>query len=140
MAFSDELDAWLNRAPKREQRHVKCVLLLLDRAPDGALSARRAALEIGNFNVLAVSTAEEMFETAERFDVDGFVLDWDHALASEICESLNERHPSKPIFAILPESTIDGNAPKCGDYVIPSGDDQKLMAALLEVFGGRKPE
>jgi DNA-binding NtrC family response regulator len=101
------------------------------------ISSRKLVLEVGKFNVLTAMSAEELFSTAEKFDVDAFVVDCPpgDALATEICESLKERHPRKPLFAVVAESAIDGHAPKCADYAIAGNNPQKLLAAVLEAFG-----
>lgn len=136
MAFSDEVDEWLNRAPVTNQRYARRVLLVLD-LPTQGVSPRKLVLEVGQFNVLTALNAEELFETAEKFDVDGYVVDCPpgDALATEICDSLKERHPKRPLFAVVAESASNGHAPKCADYVIAGNDPQKLLAAVLEVFG-----
>jgi DNA-binding NarL/FixJ family response regulator len=136
MAVSDELDQWLNRAPIKEQRHVRRVLLVVDHPTQDSISSRKLVLETGKFNVLTTFTAEETFETAEKFDVDGFVVDCSvgDPPAAEICESLKERHPQRPIFAVVAELS-DWQAPDCVDYVVRSSDPQKLLAAVIEVFG-----
>ena len=137
MAFSDELDQWLNRSPMKNQRHVRRVLLVLDLPTPGSISNRKLVLEVGKFNVLTALSAEELYETAEKFDVDAYVVDCPRgdALAGEICESLKERHPNRPLFAVVSESAGNGDAPKCADYVITGNDPQKLLAAVVERFG-----
>ncbi|GEM_PF-1588091 len=137
MAFSDELDQWLNRSPVKNQRHVRRVLLVLDLPTPGSISNRKLVLEVGKFNVLTALSPEELYETAEKFDVDAYVIDCPpgDALAAEICESLKERHPNRPIFCVVEESATDGKAPKRADYVIPDNDPQKLLEAVTSVFG-----
>lgn len=142
MAFSDEVDAWLNRAPTKNQRHLRRVLLVLDVPTSGGISNRKLVLEVGMFNVLTALNAEELFETAEKFAVDAYVIDCPtgDALASEICESLKERHPNRPLFAVIEDSAANGHAPKCADYVVVGKDSQKLLAAVVEVFGTQCPQ
>ncbi len=137
MAFPDELDRWLNRSPVKNQRHVRRVLLVLDLPTASSISSRKLVLEVGKFNVLTALSVEELYETAEKFDVDAFVIDCPpgDALATEICESLKERHPNRPIFAVVEESATNGNAPKCADYVVAGNDPQKLLEAVTAVFG-----
>ena len=137
MAFSDEVDQWLNRSPVKNQRHVRRVLLVLDLPVEHSISNRKLVLEVGKFNVLTALSAEELYETAEKFDVDGYVIDCapGDALAIEICESLKERHPNRPIFAVIPESETNGHAPQSVDYVITGDDPQKLLAAVTALFG-----
>jgi DNA-binding response OmpR family regulator len=121
----------------KNQRHVRRVLLVLDLPTESTISSRKLVLEVGKFNVLTAMSPEELFSTAEKFDVDAFVVDCPpgDVLASEICESLKERHPRKPLFAVVAESATDGRAPKCADYVIAGNNPQKLLAAVVEVFG-----
>ncbi len=142
MASPDELDQWLNRSVLRNQRHVRRALLVLDMPTAGSISGRKLVLEVGKFNVLTALSAEELYETAEKFDVDGFVVDCPpgDTLASEICESLKERHPNRPIFAVVEQSPTNGNVPKCADYVVPGNDPQKLLEAVTGAFGAPRIE
>jgi CheY-like chemotaxis protein len=137
MAVSDELDQWLNRAPLKQQRHVRRVLLVVDHPTQDTISSRKLVLEIGKFNVLTTFTPEETFETAEKFDVDAYVVDCSDGdpQGAEICESLKERHPQRPIFAVVAESSVNMHAPHCVDYVVKSSDPQELLAAVIDVFG-----
>lgn len=135
MALSAELDEWLNRASIKERRYVRPTLVVIDRAVPGTISSRKLVLEVGRFNVLTAYTAEEAFSTAERFDVDGFVLDHPTAdeMAAELCESLKERFPKKPIFAVAPASSDESI--KCADHVVPGNDPQGLLDVVMAVFG-----
>ena len=137
LAFPDQLDQWMNRSAVKNQRHVRRVLLVLDQPSPGSISNRKLVLEVGKFNVLTALSPEELYETAEKFDVDGFVVDCPpgDALAGEICESLKERHPDRPLFAIVAESATNGNAPKCADYVVAGNDPLKLLEAVVAIFG-----
>ncbi len=136
MAFSDELDAWLNRTAMKERRYVRPTLVVLDRAVPGTISSRKLILEVGRFNVLTAYTAEEAFSTAEKFDVDGFVLDYERGdeMADEICASLKERFPKKPIFAVALPALPD-QAKRCAEHVVPGSDPQLLLDVVLAVFG-----
>ncbi len=137
MAFSDEIDQWLERTPMKERRYVRPTLVVIDRAVPGTISSRKLVLEVGRFNVLTAYTAEEAYSTAEKFDVDGFVLDYipDTEIAEEICESLKERYPRKPIFAVTGLTATNGRRPACADYLVPGADPQQLLTSVLEVFG-----
>jgi hypothetical protein len=141
MAFSDEIDAWLDRTPIRERRYVRPTLIVLDRVSPGTISTRKLVLEMGLFNVLTAYSTEEAYSTAERFDADGFVLDHIPGLdsAEEIFEALRERHPKKRIFAVV-NPTADPkrngeSVPRCVDYTILSNNPQELLTAVLKVFG-----
>jgi DNA-binding response OmpR family regulator len=130
MAFTDEIDQWLSRAPVKD-RHMRRVLLVLDLPMQGASSNRKLVLEVGGFDVL---TAEQLFETAEKFDVDAYVLDCasDDALTTEMCECLKDRHPQKPIVTVG-SGTASGDRTSKG---LNAGTDlQKLLAAVKNAFG-----
>jgi hypothetical protein len=137
MAFSDELNEWLNRTPMKERRYVRPTLVVVDRAIPGTISSRKLILEVGRFNVLTAYSEEEAFSTAEKFDVDGFVLDYvpEDEMADEICDSLKERYPKKPIFAVAPASFTEQGAKGCADHVVGGSDPQLLLNAVLAVFG-----
>ncbi len=137
MAFSDELDQWLNRSPMKNHRHVRRVLLVLDLPTQASISNRKLVLEVGKFNVLTALSAEELYETAEKFEVDAYVIDCPpgDALSSEICESLKERHPNRSLFAVVTDSASDGHVPKCADYVVNGNDPQTLLSAVTKLFG-----
>jgi CheY-like chemotaxis protein len=133
MAFTDEIDQWLSRAPVKDH-HMRRVLLVLDVPVPGTTSNRKLVLEVGGFDVLTASRAEELFETAEKFDVDGYVLECasDDALATEMCESLKERHPQKPIVTVALGTATGNGASKR----LNAGNDlQKLLAAVKNAFG-----
>jgi hypothetical protein len=137
MAFSDELDAWLNRAAMKERRYVRPTLVVVDPAVPGTISSRKLILEVGRFNVLTAYSAEEAFSTAEKFDVDGFVVDYEPGdeMADEVCASLKERFPKKPIFAVAPATLSNDQAKRCADHVVPGADPQLLLDVVLAVFG-----
>jgi CheY-like chemotaxis protein len=136
MALSDELNEWLNRSATRERRYVRPTLVVIDRAVPGTISSRKLVLEVARFNVLTAYSAEEAYSTAQKFDVDAFVLDYvpTDEIATEVCESLKERYPKKPIFAVAPASS-DGEAKGCADHVVAGNDPQLLLTAVLAVFG-----
>jgi CheY-like chemotaxis protein/predicted DNA-binding transcriptional regulator AlpA len=133
MAFTDEIDQWLNRAPVKDG-HMRRVLLVLDLPMPGIIPNRKLVLEVGGVDVLAASTAEELFEKAEKFDVDAYVLQCasDDALATEMCESLKERHPQKPIVTVALGTASGDRASK---RVNAGNDLQKLLAAVKNAFG-----
>jgi DNA-binding NarL/FixJ family response regulator len=139
MAFSDELDQWLNRASTKERRYVRPTIVVIDQAVPGTISSRKLVLEVGRFNVLTAYSVEEAFSTAERFDVDGFVLDHipGDDIAAELCESLKERYPKKPIFAVASAALKEGEAEavRCADHVVSGSDPQQLLNVVIAVFG-----
>jgi CheY-like chemotaxis protein len=137
MAFSDEIDRWLNGAAMKQRRYVRPTIVVIDRAVPGTISSRKLILEVGRFNVLTAYTVEEAYSTAERFDVDGFVLD--HIPGSEtgdeVCESLKQRHPGKPIFLVTTPDANNSQLPRCADHVVSSADPQKLLDVVTGLFG-----
>jgi hypothetical protein len=137
MAFSDELDTWLNRTQMKEQPYVRPTLLVLDHVIPGTISIRKLVLEVGYFNVLTAYSTEEAYSTAEKFDVDAFVLDHIPGTdtGEEICEAIKERHPEKPIFVVTQGSGAGSSAPQYADFRIPNNDPQDLLMAVLNVFG-----
>jgi predicted DNA-binding transcriptional regulator AlpA len=137
MAFTDEIDTWLNSTPMKERRYVRPTLIVLDRALPGLISARKLVLEAGRFNVLTAYSQEEAYSTAEKFDVDGFVVDHIPGVdsAEETCEALKTRYPKKPLFTIIHAGVNGSFAPQCADYVIVVDDPQELLTAVVEVFG-----
>ena len=137
MAFSDEIDTWLNSTPMKERRYVRPTLLVIDHVLPGSISIRKLVLEVGHFNVLTAYSQEEAYSTAEKFDVDGFVLDHIPGVdsAEETCEALKARYPKKPIFTIIHDTANGSFAPQCADYAIVGDDPQQLLTAVVEVFG-----
>jgi hypothetical protein len=137
MAFSDEIDRWLNGAAMKQRRYVRPTIVVIDRAVPGTISSRKLILEVGRFNVLTAYTAEEAYSTAERFDVDGFVLDHipGSETADELCESLKQRHPGKPIFLVTTPDSNNSQLPRCADHVVSSADPQKLLDVVTGIFG-----
>lgn len=140
LALSDELDAWLNKTPVRRLGYVRPVLVLLDHQVAGAISDRRVALESAHFNVLAALNIDEALATADKFDVDGFIFDYQDKSAesentsAEMCESLKAHFPNKPLFVLVSASHMNGNSPK-SDYVIPAGNLVALVNTVTAVLG-----
>jgi len=139
MALSDELDTWVSNIPTRPLGHVRPVLLILDSFVAGALSERRTALEHAHFNVLAAANIDEALATADKFNVDGFVFDCQDNDNEELCESLKDRFPKKPLFVLVPESQANGTSPTA-DYVIPAGDIEALVKTVVTVLGEPRAE
>jgi len=130
MALSEELDGWLSSAPTRPLGYVRPVLLILDSRVAGALSDRRTALE-PHFNVLVAANVDEVLATADKFNVDGFVFDYQED--EKLSQSLQDRFPKKPLFVVVPKSRMNGNSPRA-DYVIPAGNSP-LVTAVLAALG-----
>jgi DNA-binding response OmpR family regulator len=142
LAFSDELDQWLNDTRIKEQRYVRPTLIVLDRMMPHSLSNRKLVLEIGRFNVLTAYTAEEAYATAAKFRPDAFILDHipSDDSSSELCECLKELYPKTPLIAVLPELQGDEEAVACADYVVKSQDAGELLALVIQVLGKPKME
>ena len=121
-----------------ERATILCpTLLVLDRLKRGTISIRKLVLELGYFNVLTAYSTEEVYSTAEKFDVDAFVLDHIPGTntGEEICEALKERHPEKPIFVVTQGSGGDNSAPQFADFQIFDNDPQDLLIAVVKLFG-----
>jgi CheY-like chemotaxis protein len=137
VGFSDEIDEWLNRRPFREKSYIRPTVVVIDKPVVGTLSSRKLLLEIALFNVLTAYSAEEAFATAERFDVDAFVLDYnpDSEESRELCESLKERNPRKLVFVVVPPNLIGSKLPIGADYVVSNTSADELLISLLQVLG-----
>jgi hypothetical protein len=137
IAYSDEIDAWLNRRPVKERPYVRPTFVVLDPPVTGAISNRKLVLEVGRFNVLTAYSIEELYSTTERFEVDGFVVDYEPGdeTSQELCESLKERHPQKPVFAVVRSSYSSDVKPNCVDYMVSDASPQELLAAAIQVLG-----
>ena len=137
LAFSDELDRWLEKASLRTRPYVRPILVVVDPPSPDNISSRKLALELEKFNVLTAFTVQEAFATAERVEVNGFVLDCDMPddSASQICEELQQRYPDKPIFAVIDSN---GKPPKNADHIIRGRDPRILLDTVVEVFGKPK--
>jgi len=137
LAFTDELDEWLERAAIKTRPYIRPLLLVIDPPDPGQISHRKLALELEKFNVVTAFTTDEVLATAQRIDVDGFVLDCDPRVGGfrELCETLKARYPKKPIFAV---TTGKANAPARADFSVPEGDPRPLLDAVVKVFGKPK--
>jgi hypothetical protein len=139
IAYSDELDHWLSRRPIKDRPYVRPTLVVIDAPKIGHISSRKLVLEAGLFNVLTAYTLEEAYSTAEKFDVDGFIIDYIPGDESslEACESLKERSPAKPIFGVMPLRMKNGNSHAFNgvDYLVSDSSPQDLLTVVLQVFG-----
>lgn len=136
-AFSDELDDWLEGMEVKSRPYIRTILIVIDAPEPQHISHRKLALELEKFNVLTAFTPDEVLATAQRIDVDGFVLDCAPGFAGsfELCELLKQRYPKKPIFATIGEKA---RGPKTADYVIRGDDPRILLDAVLKRFGKPK--
>lgn len=130
-ACSDEIDAWMQRARSRKSRCVRPTFLVLDVITPGALSQLKLFLEGAKFNVLTAFSSTEMLATAERYDVDGFVvdsivLDRDPL---ELGRELHTLYPHKPRLLIGDEQHEEY------DSTINPGKPQVVVEWLIDRFG-----
>ena len=138
-AFSDELDDWLQRAEVKSRPYIRPILIVIDPPDAQHISHRKLALELEKFNVLTAFSAGEVLATAQRVDVDGFVLDCDPGIAGshQLCDLLKQRYPKIPIFATVPDKA---HGPKTTDYLIEGDDPRDLLDAVLKRLGKPKLE
>ena len=135
-AFSDEIDAWLERAKPREHPQVRPVFLVVDVFTPNALSDLKLAIEMAKFNVVTAFTASEAMATAQKFDLDGFVIDSvlldEHP--AELIRELRRLQPSKPCILVGDED-IDGV-----DAKFQSGNVAAIIEWLVGKFGNPQLE
>lgn len=132
-AYADEIDAWMQRARPASQAYVRPTVLILEVITPAALSDVKLAVEIGKFNVLTAFTSAEILATAQRFDVDAFIID-SVMLDSdprELGRELKSRFPSKLRILLGDESEASPDY----DYTLPPGDNMALVALLIERLG-----
>ncbi|MGE5112626.1 MAG: hypothetical protein ACM3JB_17305 [Acidobacteriaceae bacterium] len=96
-----------------------------------ALSDLKLSLEAVKYNVLTAFTGTELLATAQRYDVDGFVidsllLDLDPA---ELGSRLSTLYPPKPRILLS-----DDEAPHY-DKVLPPGNPAAVVECLIGLFG-----
>jgi hypothetical protein len=133
-SFADELDAWLQRSTIHAKPYVRPTVIVLDTPVANALSNRKLSLELAKFNVLTAFTAAEMLASAQRFDVDGFVVDSVLVQSDpcQLCSDLKRAFARKPLIVI-------GEAEGTGaDYVVEANDAMALLDCAVRVFGAPK--
>ena len=137
LAFSDELDDWLQQTRVKSRPYIRPILIVIDPPDAQHISHRKLALELEKFNVLTAFSAGEVLATAQRVDVDGFVLDCDPGIAgsNQLCDLLKQRYPKKPIFATVAHKA---DAPKTADFVIEGDDPRALLDGVLKRLGKPK--
>jgi len=136
-AFTDELDEWLQRSQVKSWPYVRPVLIVIDPPDPAHISQRKLSLELEKFNVLTAFSEDEVLATAQRIDVDGFVLDCHSGRngANDLCDLIKERFPRKRVFAVVGEKE---RGPKSADYIIQGEEPRPLIDAVLECFGKPK--
>lgn len=135
LAFTDELTEWLDHSALKEKVYIRPTLVVIDAPYPHQLSDRKLALEMAKFNVLTAFSATETLATAQRLDVDGFVLEADaipDMASAELCEELKELYPEKPVVVLSPDGSELADK---ADHILNSGDPQELIQLALRVFG-----
>ena len=101
-ACSDEIDDWMQRARPRKSPYVRPTFIVLDVISPGAISELKLSLEGAKFNVLTAFNSTELLATAERYNVDAFVVDSIVLDADplELGKELRSRYPEKPRLLI----------------------------------------
>lgn len=130
-AFADEIDAWLTRTKPRGRPYVRPSVIVLDAMTPMALSDLKLAIEAAKFNVLTAYSAAEMLATAERYDVDGFVIDavvLEMSL-SELGKRLRERYPDK-LLVLIGDDAVEGF-----ETTLPAGNPAGVVEHLLNKLG-----
>lgn len=130
-AFSDEIDSWMERSKPRNIAYVRPTFIVVDLMTPGALSDLKLSIEQAKFNVLTAYTSSEVIATAEKHDVEGFVVDavlLDKHPA-ELGRELRKLYPSK--VRIL----VGEDCPGIFDACIPPGKASAVVEWLIEKFG-----
>ena len=133
-AFSDEIDAWLERSKPRNVSYIRPTFIVVDLMTPGALSDLKLSIEQAKFNVLTSYTSSEVIATAEKYEVDGFVVDavlLDKHPA-ELGRELRKLYPSK--IRVL----VGEDCPDVFDACIPPGNINAVVDWLIAKFG--RPE
>jgi hypothetical protein len=134
-AYSDDIDVWLKSASLRGVPYVRPTILVMEKPESEFLSNRKIELEIQKFNVLTAFTTEELRATAQRFDVDAFIVDLtltDPKLV-EVTTELKQRYPGKPVVVV----GVD-NEQVTADRFIEFSDVQGLKKTMIELLGEPK--
>jgi hypothetical protein len=130
-AFADEIDAWLSRTRPASDEYVRPTVLVVDVISPDALSDLKLSLEGAKFNVLTAFTRAEMLATAQKYPVDGFVVDsiiLDLPLA-ELGAEIGRRCPGKPRVLVGDESVANF------ERVLPSGNPGAVVECVRELLG-----
>jgi CheY-like chemotaxis protein len=135
LAFSDELAQWLDHSALKEKVYIRPTLVVIDAPHPHQLSDRKLALEMAKFNVLTAFSATEALATAQRLDVDGFVMESGAVpdmASTDLCDELKELYPEKPIVVLAPDGT---KLPPNADHILKTNDPQELVQTALRLFG-----
>ena len=130
-AFSDEIDSWLERSQTRSTPYLRPTFLVVDVVTPNALSDLKLAIEAAKFNVLTAFSAAEALVAADKFEVDGFVVDSIllDMPAADLGRELRRLFPSKP------RVLVGDDASDAFDTTIESGGVAEVVEWLLQRFG-----
>ena len=130
-AFSDELDAWMERSRPKTHAYVRPTVIVVDVVTPNALSDLKLVIETAKFNVLTAFNSGEVLATARKYDVDAFVIDSVilDVHPNELTQELRRLYPAKPLVLV-------GEDPQDGvDAVVPQGNPALVVEYLLQKFG-----
>ncbi len=130
-AFSDEIDAWLERSRPESVPYVRPTVLILDVITPSALSELKLSVELAKYNVLTAFTAAEVLATAARYDVDAIIIDSVvlDADPSQLGKELQARYPRKLRVLVGDES------PDSFDHRVASGNPRAIVELLIDKLG-----
>ncbi len=130
-AFTDELDAWMERSKPKTHAYVRPTLIVVDAITPNALSDLKLALESAKFNVLTAFNSAEVMATARRYDVDGFVIDGVilDVHPSDLIKELRRLYPGK-VLVQVGEDVQEGV-----DATLPLGNPAPLVEYMIQRFG-----
>ena len=130
-AFADEIDAWLSRSRPASDPYVRPTVIVVDVIVPEALSDLKLSLEGAKFNVLTAFSAAEMLATAQKYPVDGVVVDsivLDLPLP-ELGAALGNALPGKPRI-LVGDETVENF-----ERVLPSGNPGAVVECVRELLG-----
>ncbi len=139
VAFSDELDQWLDRTDVAERPYIRPVILVADPPQPHAISNRKLILEIYKFNVLTAFSESEVMATAKLYDIHGFILD-DELEAIDvptILEELKEQYPRKKVIVLSKKRRTGFEK---ADRLLVDGTAEELANVMIELFGEPRTE
>ncbi len=130
-AFSDELDAWLERSKPKTQPYVRPTVIVLDVVTPNALSDLKLIIETAKFNVLTAFNSGELLATAQKYDADAFVIDSVilDVHPAELMKELRRLYPAKPLV-LVGDDSLDGF-----DATLRPGNPAAVVDYLLKTFG-----
>ena len=130
-AFTDELDAWMERSKPKTHEYIRPTLIVVDVVTPNALSDLKLALESAKFNVLTAFNSAEVLATARRYDVDGFVIDGIilDVHPADLIKELRRLYPGKVLVQ------VGEDAQEGVDATLPIGNPAPLIEYMIQRFG-----